>query len=113
MSSYYSMTLYICCCRVEEPYLEVMATVFFLSWGQIIKKTNFLVLEMSLLHCYAITKEIDGGGGTSGILYNLLPKVTNQREAKTHTQHVASTSMVGLIIHHKHQEGKFYIIPHP
>ena len=33
-------------------------------------------MEMSLLHFFAVTKEIDAGGGTSGILYNLLPKVT-------------------------------------
>ena len=56
--------------------MEVVAIVFFFPWGQIIRKTNFLVWEMSLLHCFAVTKEIVGGDGTSGILYNLFPKVT-------------------------------------
>ena len=75
ISPYSSTTLFICFCHVKEPYVEVVATVFFFSWGRIIKKTNFLVLEMSLLHCFAVTKEIEAGGGTSGILYNLFPKV--------------------------------------
>ena len=34
------------------------------------------ILEMSLLHCFAVTKEMAVGGATSGILYNLFPKVT-------------------------------------
>ena len=55
--------------------MKVMTTVFFFPWGRIIKKKNFLVWEMSLMHCFAITKEIVGGGGTSGILYKLFPKV--------------------------------------
>ena len=55
--------------------MEVVATVFFLPRGWIIKKTNFLVLDMSLLHCFVVTKEIAIGGGTFVILYNLLPKV--------------------------------------
>ena len=76
MSSYSSTTLSICCCHAEEPCLEVVATLFFLPWGRIIRKKKFLVLEMSLLHCFAVTKEIVGGSGTSGILYNLFPKVT-------------------------------------
>ena len=76
ISLYTSTTLSICCFRVEEPWLEVMATVFFLPWGRIIRKTSFLVWEMSLLHFFAVTKEIVGGSGTSGILYNLFPKVT-------------------------------------
>jgi uncharacterized membrane protein YfbV (UPF0208 family) len=53
-----------------------MATVFLFPSGRIIRKTNFLVLEMSLLHCFAITKEMVVGGAISGILYNLFPKVT-------------------------------------
>ena len=68
MSLYSPTTLSICCCRAKEPYLEVMATVFFFPWGRNIKKMN-------LLHCFAVTKEIAIGGGTSGILYNLFPKV--------------------------------------
>ena len=76
MSLYSSTTLSICFCRAEEPFLEVVATIFFLPWGQIIRKTNFLVWEMSLLHCFAVTKEIVVGSGTYGILYNLFPKVT-------------------------------------
>ena len=75
MSSYSSMNLSICCCRAEGPYLEVMTTVLFFPSGRIIKKTNFLVLAMSLLHCFAITKEMAVGGGIFGILYSLLPKV--------------------------------------
>jgi hypothetical protein len=61
---------------VEEPCLEVLATVFFLPSERIIKKTNFPVLEINLQHCFAITKEIAAGDGTSGIMYNLFPKVT-------------------------------------
>ena len=76
MSPYSSTTLSIRCCCAEEPYLEVVATIFFLPWGRIIRKKNFLVWEMSLLHCFAVTKEIVVGGGTSGILYKLFPKVT-------------------------------------
>ena len=76
MSLHSSTTSSIFCCRAEEPYLEVVATVFFLPWGRIIRKMNFLVWEMSLLHCFVVTKEIATGGGTSGILYNLFPKVT-------------------------------------
>ena len=75
MSLYSSTTLYICFFYVEVPCLEVVAIVFFLPWGWIIRKTNFLVWEMSLLHCFAISKEIAAGGGTFGILYNLFPKV--------------------------------------
>ena len=75
MSQYSSMTLSICCCGAKGPYLEVVATIFFLSRGQIIKKKNFSVLEMSLLHCFTVTKEIAAGGGTSGIMYKLFPKV--------------------------------------
>ena len=55
--------------------MEVVATIFFFPWGRIIKKTNFLVFEMSLLHCFVVTKEIVAGGGTSGILYNLFPNI--------------------------------------
>ena len=76
MSPYSSTTLSICCFHAKDPCLEVVATVFFLHWGRVIKKTNFLVWEMSLLHYFAVTKEIVGGGGTFGILYNLFPKVT-------------------------------------
>ena len=76
MSPYSSTTLSICCYHAEEPCIKVMAIVFFLPWRQIFRKTNFLVWEMSLLHFFAVTKEIVGGGGTSGILYNLFPKVT-------------------------------------
>ena len=72
----YSTTLSICCCHAEEPCLEVVAIVFFFPWGRIIRKKNFFVWEMSLLHCFAVTKEIVRGSGTSGILYNLFPKVT-------------------------------------
>ena len=63
-------------CRAKGPFLEVMATVFFFSWGLIIIKTNFPVLEMSLLHCFAVTKEMVVGGATSSSMYNLFSKVT-------------------------------------
>ena len=76
MSPYSSTTLSIYFCLADEPFLEVVTTIFFLPWGWIIRKTNFVVWEMSLLHCFAVTKEIAAGGGTSGILYNLFPKVT-------------------------------------
>ena len=75
MSRYSSTTFSICCCHVEEPCLEVMAMILFFPWECIIKKTNFPVLEMSLLHCFAVTKEIATGGGTSSILYKLFPNV--------------------------------------
>ena len=39
------------------------------------QEKNFLVLEMSLLHCFVVTKEIAAGGGTSSILYKLFPNV--------------------------------------
>ena len=76
ISPYSSTTLSTFFCRAEKPCLEVVATVFFLPLGQIIWKKNFLVWEMSLPHFFVVTKEIVGGGGTSGILYNLFPKVT-------------------------------------
>ena len=69
------LTLSICSCHVEGPCLEVMAIVFFFPWGCIIRKTNFPILEMSLLHCFTVTKEMAVGGATSDILYNLFPKV--------------------------------------
>ena len=75
MSRYSSTTLSICCCHAKGPCLEVVAMIFFFPSGRIIKKTNFPVLEMSLLHCFAVTKEIAAGGGTSGVLYNLFPNV--------------------------------------
>ena len=75
MSPYSSKTLSIYFFRNEDPCLEVVATIFFLPWGWIIRKTNFLVWEMRLLHFFVVTKEIAVGGGTSGILYNLFPKV--------------------------------------
>jgi hypothetical protein len=75
MSSYSSMTLSICCCHVQGPCLVVVATVFFFPSGWIIRKTNFLVLAMSLLHCFAVTKEMAIGDTISGILYILLLKL--------------------------------------
>ena len=56
MSLYSSMTLSICYYCAEEPCLEFVATIFFLSWGWIIRKTNFLVCEMILLHFFAEIK---------------------------------------------------------
>ena len=76
MSSYSSMTLSIYSCHAEGPCLDVMPTIFFFPWGHIMRKTNLPVLEMILLHCFAVTKEMALGGATSGILYNLFPKVT-------------------------------------
>jgi hypothetical protein len=75
MSSYSSTTLSFCCFCATGPCLEVMATVFLFPLGRIIRKTNFLVLEMSLLHCFSVTKEMVVGGAISGILYNLSAKV--------------------------------------
>ena len=87
MSQYSSTTLSICCWCVEEPCLQVVATVFFFPWGWIIRKTNFLVWEMSLLHCFAVTKEIVVGDGAFSILYNLVPKVTIT--ARGHDSYIA------------------------
>jgi len=72
---YSSMTLSIFCCCVEEPYLEAMGTTLFFPWGRIIRKTNFLVWEMILLHCFAVIKDMVVGGATFSITYNLLAKV--------------------------------------
>ena len=36
---------------------------------------NFLVWETKLLRCFAVVKEIAGGGTTSNIMYKLFPKV--------------------------------------
>ena len=76
MSSYFSMNLSICCCRAEGPYQEVVSTVFFFPWGHIIRKKNFQVFEMSLLHYFVVTREMAVGSATFGILYNLFPNVT-------------------------------------
>ena len=65
---------------------------------------NFLVWEMSLLPFLAVIKEVAVGGAISGIMYNELLKEIMTARGLTHTQHVASTSMAGLIIHHKHLE---------
>ena len=75
ISLYSSMTLSIYCCYAEEPYLEAMATTLFFPWWRIIRKTNFLVLEMILLHFYVVIKEMAIGRATSSIMYNLLAKV--------------------------------------
>ena len=76
MFSYSSMILSIYCCCIEGPCLEVLATVFFSPWGHIIRKTKFSVLEMSLLHFFAVTKEMVVGSAIFAILYNVFPKVT-------------------------------------
>ena len=75
MSSYSSMTFSISCCRAGEPYFEAVATIFFLPCGKILMQINFLVWETRLLCCFAVVKEMAGGGTTSNILYNLFPKV--------------------------------------
>jgi len=76
MSSYSSKTLSSYWCHVEGPCLEVVAIVFFFPWGLIIRKTNFPILEMSLLHCFTITREMAVSSATFSIIYNLFPKVT-------------------------------------
>lgn len=45
------------------------------------QENKFPILEMSLLHCFAVTKEMAVGSTTSGILYNLFPKVTITAQA--------------------------------
>jgi len=57
-------------------YLEVMATEFLFPWLCVIKKTNFPVFEMSLLHYFTVTREMVASGTTFGILCNLFPNVT-------------------------------------
>ena len=58
MSLYSSTTLSIYCCRAEEPCLEAVAIIFFLPWGRIVRKTNFPIWEMVLLHYFVVIKEI-------------------------------------------------------
>jgi hypothetical protein len=50
--------------------------ILLLSLREDHQEKKILVLEMGLMHCFAVIKEIATGGGTSGILYNLFPKVT-------------------------------------
>ena len=75
MSSYSSMTLSIYCSCAGEPCFEVVATIFFFPYGRVVRKINFLVWETILLRCFALVKEMTGGGTTFDILYNLFPKV--------------------------------------
>ena len=74
ISSYSSTTFSISYYRVGEPCFEVVATILFFPCGWIVMKKNFLVWETILLHCFAVVKEMIGGGTTSGILYNLVPR---------------------------------------
>ena len=71
-----TISLFYCCCCVEEPFAGVMdvVTIFPLLWERIRQKMNFLVWEMSLLPFLVEIKEVAVGGATSGILYNELPK---------------------------------------
>ena len=75
MSLYSSTSFSICCYHAGEPYFEAMTAIFFLPCGRIVMKINSLVWEKILLRCFAVVKEITGGGNTSGIMYNLFPKV--------------------------------------
>lgn len=75
MSSYSSMALSIYCWPEEGSCLEVMTIVFFFLEGISSGKT-LLVLEMSLLYCFRVTREIAVGVATFGIMYNLFPNVT-------------------------------------
>ena len=75
MSSYSSMTLSIYYSHVGEPCFKVLATILFFPYEQVVRKINLLVWETILLRCFVIFKEMEGGGTTSDIMYNLLPKV--------------------------------------
>ena len=55
--------------------MEAVATIFFFLYGRIIRKINFLVLEIILLHFFVVIKEMVVGGATFDSLYNLSPKV--------------------------------------
>ena len=55
--------------------MEVVAIILFFPCGWIVIKTNILVLEIILLHCFAVIKEMAEGDTTFGVLYNLYPKV--------------------------------------
>lgn len=70
------MNVSTCLFYVKEPFLGAMdvATIFPLLWEQTRKKINFLVWEMILLHFLAKIKELEVGGATFSILYNILPK---------------------------------------
>ena len=78
---YSSMTLSICCSCSGEPFFEVVATVLFFPYERVVRKINLLVWETMLLHCFAVFKDMTGGGSTSGIVYKLFPKVITQHEA--------------------------------
>ena len=75
MSSSSSMTLSICYIHVGEPYFEVVATIFLFPYERVVRKINFMVWKSILLRFFAIVKEMARGGTTSGIRYNLFPKV--------------------------------------
>ena len=75
MSSYSSMNLSIYCSRAGEPCFKVVATIFFFPCERVVRKMNFLVWETMLLCCFAVIKEMTGGGTTSDILHKLFPKV--------------------------------------
>ena len=63
-----------------------MATIFFFPCGRIISKINFFIWETILLHCFAVVKEMAGGGTIYGILYKLFPKViTTERGLDLYT----------------------------
>ena len=78
-SSYSSMTLSICCSRVGEPCFEVVATIFFFPCERVVRKINFLVWETILLHCFAVVKEVTGGGSRYYLWYpvQVISKSTN------------------------------------
>ena len=79
-----------------------VVTIFPLLWERTRQKMNFLVWEMSFFPFLVVIKEVEVGGAISGILYNeLLKEIMITRGLDSY---VASTSMVGLIIHHKHLE---------
>ena len=75
LSSYSSITFSIYCKRAREPCFKFVATIFFFPYDQFVRKINFLVWEIILLRCFAVVKEMTGGGTTSSILYKLFPKV--------------------------------------
>jgi len=52
-----------------------LATILFFPYERYVRKIYFLIQETILLRCFAIVKEMEGGGTTYGILYKLIPKV--------------------------------------
>jgi hypothetical protein len=73
-SSMILSTFFYCKERLCVEATDVVVT-FLLLWSWITKNMNFLVCEMTLLHCLEDLKEVVVVDATSSIMYNCLHKV--------------------------------------